>query len=57
VDGTNASLLCEFLSKVLTICNVSQIAVPTIYEYLYPYCRAELWNWLKEAVVLREGFD
>jgi hypothetical protein len=38
VDGNDAPLLCEFLSKVITICNVGQMAAPTIYELLYPYC-------------------
>jgi hypothetical protein len=31
VDGTDVPLMCEFLSKVITISNVGQIAVPTIY--------------------------
>jgi hypothetical protein len=42
VDGIDASCLCDFFLKTLYIFKISQIAEPTVYELLYPYCRGEI---------------
>ena len=41
-DGTDVNLLCDFLLKVIKICQVGQMNDSAIYELMYPYCRGEL---------------
>jgi hypothetical protein len=57
VDGTDVSLLCDFLQKVLKIRQVGQMTEPTIYEIMCPYCRGELLAFVTNAITARERFN
>jgi hypothetical protein len=57
IDGTDVSLLCDFVLKVLKIRQVGQMTEPTIYETMYPYCRGELLALVTNAITAMESFD
>jgi hypothetical protein len=57
VNGTDVSLLCDFLLKVLKIRQVGQMTEPTIYEIMYPYCRGEILALVTNAITAMESFE
>jgi hypothetical protein len=57
VDGTDVSLLCDFLLKVLKIRQAGQMTELTIYEIMYPYYRGELLALVTNAVTTMENLD
>lgn len=57
MDGTDVNLWCDFLLKVLKIRQVGQKTEPTIYEIMYPYCRAEPLAFVTNAITAIESFE
>jgi len=57
VDSTDATLLCDFLLKVLKIRQVGQMTEPNIYEFVYLYCRGESLTLVTNAITSRETFE
>ena len=52
VDGTDVNLLCDFMTQVLKIRQVGQMAESTIYEIMYPCCRENCWPLLRKLLPL-----
>jgi hypothetical protein len=57
MDGTDVSLLCDFLLKVLKIRQVGQMADYTIYETIYPCYRGELLALVTNVITAAESFE
>ena len=57
VDGTDVSILCDFLLKVLKIRHVVQMTDQEIYKIMYPYCRYELIALVTNAITAAESFE
>jgi hypothetical protein len=57
IDGSQISLLWEFLVKATQLCRIGQFKSPVIYEMLYPYCKAEALELLFQALMQDVPFD
>jgi hypothetical protein len=57
IDGSQISILWEFLVKVTQLCRRGQFNSPVIYEMLYPYCKAEALELLFQALTQDVPFD
>jgi hypothetical protein len=57
IYGSQISLFWEFLVKATQLCRIGQFNSPVIYEMLYPYCKAEAWELLFQALTQDVTFD
>jgi len=56
-DGTDVKVLCEFLLKVIKLCQVEQMTDCAIYDLTYPYCRGDLLTSVTHAITTGENFE
>jgi hypothetical protein len=57
IDGSQISLLWEFLVKATRLCQIGHFNSPVIYEMLYADCKGEALELLVQALTQNVQFD